>query len=196
MSEDVVGRPLRADAERSVTKILEAAEFVLSADPNATMEQIADAAGLARATVHRRFSSREALIAVLVRNVTRQFHEVVLAAHPRTAPPLVALYRVTVGVLELKLAWRFAMNALTSEDPEVAAVYADALEQCDLLLRRARDAHLLRADVNVDWTRRVYYALLHEAAQPSPGLEDTADAKATLLIDTLLRGAGSPGVPT
>ncbi|MCO8306932.1 TetR/AcrR family transcriptional regulator, partial [Streptomyces sp. RKCA-744] len=35
------GRALRADAERTVRTILEAAERVLAADPAATMEQIA-----------------------------------------------------------------------------------------------------------------------------------------------------------
>ncbi|MGO4427746.1 TetR/AcrR family transcriptional regulator, partial [Streptomyces sp. MCAF7] len=45
-------RPLRADAERTMTAILEAAERTLSRDPAATMEQIAEAAGVARTTVH------------------------------------------------------------------------------------------------------------------------------------------------
>ncbi|HEY9379181.1 MAG TPA: TetR family transcriptional regulator, partial [Jiangellaceae bacterium] len=55
-----MGRPLRADAERSVRAILEAAERVLADDPSASMEQIAEAAGLARITVHRRFASWQA----------------------------------------------------------------------------------------------------------------------------------------
>jgi AcrR family transcriptional regulator len=42
---------LRADAERTVHAILAAAERVLSADPAATMEQIAEQAGVARTTI-------------------------------------------------------------------------------------------------------------------------------------------------
>ncbi|MDG4862728.1 helix-turn-helix domain containing protein, partial [Streptomyces sp. T-3] len=58
-------RPLRADAERSVRVILEAAERVLAADPAASMEHIAEAAGVARTTVHRRFANRQALVDAL-----------------------------------------------------------------------------------------------------------------------------------
>jgi len=46
-------KPLRADAERSIRSILEAAERVLSADPAASMEQVAEAAGVARTTIHQ-----------------------------------------------------------------------------------------------------------------------------------------------
>ena len=70
-------------------------------------------------------------------------------------------------------------------------MHAGVREQCDRLLRRARDAGVLRGDVDLDWTRRVYYALIHEATQ-QPEPTDT-DTLATLVVDTLLRGAGAHG---
>jgi hypothetical protein len=57
------------------------------------------------------------------------------------------------------------------------------------LFRRAREAGVLRADVDIPWTRRVYYALIHEAAQSRD--EKDTDALATLVVDTLLRGVGT-----
>ncbi|GAA0844242.1 hypothetical protein ACFQVD_42285 [Streptosporangium amethystogenes subsp. fukuiense] len=107
---------LRSDTERTVRTILEAAERVLSRNPAASMEQIAEAT-------------------------------------------------------------------------EVARVYAVARERCDEMFRRARDAGLLRADADLDWTRRVYYALIHEAAT-GPDEGQDADALATRLVDTLLHGFG------
>ena len=189
-SPHIGGRPLRTDAERTVTTILEAAERTLGRNPAATIEQIAEAAGVARTTVHRRFATREALIDALSGWATRQFAAAVDAAHPDTAPPLVALYQTTANVLAVKISWRFAMSRTCSADPDMARVHTDVRETCERLFRRAQQAGLLRADVDIRWVRRVYYALIDEATQTRDD-EDT-DALATLIVDTLLCGAGTP----
>ncbi|MGR6920647.1 TetR/AcrR family transcriptional regulator [[Actinomadura] parvosata] len=181
-------RALRSDAERTVRAILEAAERVLSRNPAATMEQIAEAAGVARTTVHRRFASREALVDAMAEWATRQFAEAMDAAHTDSTPPLVALYQATANVLRVKIDWGFAMSRALSDDPEVARVHSDVERRCEELFRRAQDAGVLRADVDVLWAKRVYYALCHEAAQDREG---DPDAMATRLVDTLLRGVGA-----
>jgi AcrR family transcriptional regulator len=181
-------RALRSDAERTVRTILEAAERVLSKNPAASMEQIAEAAGVARTTVHRRFASREALVDAMAAWANQRFAEAIDAAHPETAPPLVALYQATVNVLRVKIDWGFAMSRMLSDDPEVARVHAEVDARCERLFSRAREAGVLRADVDPLWARRVYYALCHEAAQTRDG---EPDALAARLIDTLLRGVGT-----
>ncbi|QWF83568.1 TetR/AcrR family transcriptional regulator [Amycolatopsis sp. CA-230715] len=182
-------RPLRADAERTVRTILEAAERVYSADPTATIEQVAEAAGVARTTVHRRFATREALLDALSKWATEQFQGAIDAARPESTPPLVALYQVTANVLRVKSSWRFAMGRIAS-DASTAAVHADAEARCVELLRRAIGAGLLRPDVDPRWASRVYLALVNEACRG--GVDDEGpDALAATIMDTLLRGIGT-----
>src|SRR3954447_1965633 len=55
----------RADAMRNRERILDAAERLLQRSPSATLADIAAAAGVARSTLHRRFASRDHLLAAL-----------------------------------------------------------------------------------------------------------------------------------
>lgn len=57
----------RADVARNARRIVEAATRLLADRPNASMQEIADAAELDRATVYRHFSSREKLMAEIQR---------------------------------------------------------------------------------------------------------------------------------
>jgi AcrR family transcriptional regulator len=186
-------RPLRADTERTIRTILEAAEGLLAVDPGATMAQVAQAAGVARTTVHRRFATREALLDALVDWAARRFADAVEAGRPDAAPPLVALYQVTANVLRVKADWSFSMGRAAGDaHPEAARIHAEVRATCVRVFRRAQEAGVLRADIDLDWTRRVYYALIHEAALDTRDGGDP-DLLATRVVDTLLRGVGAPG---
>jgi AcrR family transcriptional regulator len=189
-----MGRVLRADAERSVRAILVAAERVLAEDAGASMEQIAEAAGLTRITVHRRFANRQALLEALAVSAKQQLLDAIEEARPESAPALVALYRVTANVLRVKSAWRYTLSQALPHGDAAAALWADINTHTVDLLARAQREGLLAPATDLDWTRQVYYALLSEALN-RPGTEQNPaeqdpDVLAALVIDTLLHGGG------
>ncbi|MFD8339517.1 TetR/AcrR family transcriptional regulator [Streptomyces solisilvae] len=146
--------------------------------------------GLARVTVHRRFASRTALLNALAEQLTQRYLLGLEEARVETAPPLVALYRLTEIVFDLKLSHRFAVQLSAAITPAV-------LDGLDLLFARLRDAGAITAADPV-WGRQVYLALLHEvhdlpAGSPtlaSPGAGDEVEAKVNLLVRTVVGALG------
>ncbi|MET9063871.1 TetR/AcrR family transcriptional regulator [Streptosporangium sandarakinum] len=186
---ETAARSLRADAERSVRAILEAAEKLLAEEPGASMEQIAAAAGVARTTIHRRFANRQALIEALASSAARQLAQAVEDGRPDTAPPLVAMHRITANVLQVKSAWAFALELPADPDSEAAALQRDIARRCTAVLKRAQADKLIDEAADLDWVRQVYYALIRESLHGDADGADP-DALAARIIDTLLHGAG------
>lgn len=153
------------------------------------MEQIAAAAGVARTTIHRRFANRQALIEALASSAARQLAQAVDDGRPDTAPPLVAMHRITANVLQVKSAWAFALELPADQDSEAAVLQQDIARRCVAVLKRAQDEKLIDEAADLEWVRRVYYALLGESLH---GNADTADPDtlAARIINTLLHGAG------
>jgi AcrR family transcriptional regulator len=179
-------RVLRADAERSVRSIVEAAERVLADDPAASLERIAQEAGVARTTVHRRFASRQALLDALVVIAAEELRGAVEDARSQVVPPLVALHQIAANVLRTGISWRFALTA--AEPGSAAARRQEQVERrCRDLLRRARDEGVLDSGADLEWTRRVYFALIGEALRDK---DTDPDVLADRVVETLLNGLG------
>jgi AcrR family transcriptional regulator len=84
-------RRRRSDAQRNIDAIIGAARIVLGDRPDASMEDIAAAAGVTRQTVYAHFPSRDALILALIDAAGAETLAVIDAARLDTAPPAEAL---------------------------------------------------------------------------------------------------------
>ena len=178
-------RPLRADSERTVRAILDAANQVLAVTPGATLQQIADAAGVARTTVHRRFANREALLEALAQDMLEQVEALLADARIETAPPLVALHELSAGYIRVKSRWR--LSEVRPSDVHECVV--ERIKAKNLaLFRRLADTGTIAPDTDLDWAVRVYFALLHEAIERRADTGNDPDTLAALVTSTLVGG--------
>jgi AcrR family transcriptional regulator len=176
MSELAAERPRRrrrADAERSIAAILDAAVALLGDRPDASMEDIAEAAGVTRQTVYAHFSSRDALLGAVVARVTEQVATVIAAAELDQGSATDALVRFvdaswqtlerTPLLLRLPVAPVGPREELDRHEP-ITSRLAE-------LIRRGQRAGEFDRDVPPEWLLAATIALGHAAGeQVSAGL--------------------------
>src|SRR6476659_4842294 len=87
----------RADAERSITAIINGALEALAEDPDVSMAEIARRAGVVRATIYMHFPTRESLLDAVMEQATGQVAEATRRAEPERGEPKEALERVLLA---------------------------------------------------------------------------------------------------
>jgi AcrR family transcriptional regulator len=143
-------RPLRADAERNRTRLLDAArELFADRGLEVSMDEIAHHAGVGVGTAYRRFGSRDELIGALFE--ARMEEYVALAEQALGEPDA---WRALTGFLERSLGMQAADRGLKElllshghALRRVEGVRERILPVVDRLVDRAHAAGALRADV-------------------------------------------------
>jgi TetR/AcrR family transcriptional repressor of mexCD-oprJ operon len=178
----------RADAQRNIAAITAAATELLSRDPEASMVEIARAAGVGRVTLYAHFPSREELVRAVLTEAITQSTAAIVATAPDEGPPAEAFARL------IRTCWpmlaRFdglhqaAQQALPAE--ELRRRHDLPMVQVERVIARGREAGDFRTDLPVEWLVTTVYGLLHAASdEVSAGQLAAADA-GDLLEETLL----------
>ncbi|MGW4914313.1 TetR/AcrR family transcriptional regulator [Streptomyces sp. NPDC004270] len=108
MAVMTTGNPSRADVNRR--RILDVALAELLRDPDASMDQIARAAGVVRRTVYGHFPSREALIGTLVDGAVEALVAADARARRETANPAEAVARSVLAIWEIADRYRLLVG--------------------------------------------------------------------------------------
>jgi AcrR family transcriptional regulator len=178
---------MRADAIRNLDKVLATGARLLARDPTTTIAKIAAEAGVDRATVYRRFDSRDALLAAIYQARYDAVEQAIDEARLTEAPVVVALHRYVEGIIVATRQWPVDLQRLGA-DAVVGDRRARLTRRVDDFVERAVDDGLFRADLPDGWIAAYLRHVVHLAADEFPDL-DAAPA-ADLAVDSLLRGAG------
>ncbi|MCG6498319.1 TetR/AcrR family transcriptional regulator [Kitasatospora sp. A2-31] len=185
--------PRRADAERNIAAILAAATSCFAKNPNASMTEIAAAAGVGRVTLYGHFSSREALLSELMERALSEVATVLEATGLDEGPAdetLRSFIRSSWQLLDRNLRMlHAARRALPAE--AVHDHHLGILSAMDRLITRGRQEGVFRDDLPAHWLVSTVYALVQAAGdQVEAGRftsEEALDALDATLASALRR---------
>jgi len=142
-------REQRADARASVERVLAAAPDVLANDPYASLQRVAQASGVHRATVYRHFTSRELLISHLYERWLADVSAIFTTIDVVATDALAELRRVTYDVYERNVSWK-AFAWAPAYPPSFAPARDRIRGQLADLLALGRDRGDFRGDMSVE----------------------------------------------
>lgn len=156
----------RADAERSISAILDAALGALAADPDASMAEIARRAGVVRATIYVHFPTREALVAAVTERAMDEATEALAAAAPQEGDAREALARTLSASWRTLGRYHALVTLNTRLGPEhMRALHRPVARLIRPLLSRGRADGSFNADLPIDWMLTVLLELIHTASR-------------------------------
>lgn len=178
----------RADAERTVTAVLDAALRSFASSPDATVTEIAKAAGVGRVTVYGHFDSLPAIVdALLVRSLAEAdagFAELDLESGTAAA----AVDRLLHAPWLLGRYQGLLAAATRHLGPEkVRQLHERVFARIEAVIVRGRHDGEFRTDLPLPWVMASIYALAHAAAAEADA-ERLPRAEAADLLSTTLLG--------
>jgi TetR/AcrR family transcriptional repressor of mexCD-oprJ operon len=183
----------RADARRNIASILDAATACLAADAEASVADIAKAAGVGRVTLYGHFPSRADLIgAALDRTVdhaSELFDSLDLEGDPREA------LRVLVEAAWSSLSGLVALHAVATRSlpaERLRQAHARPMRLVEQLIGRGREQGAFRTDQPTGWLVAVFFSTIHGAAEEVHRGRLAAEEAGPLVASTLLAAYTSP----
>jgi AcrR family transcriptional regulator len=179
--------PQRSHARSNHARILAAARAELSRDPDASLEEIARAAGVVRRTLYEHFPRRDALIDALAAEAGDALAEALTAARRPGAGPPAALARLILAAWAVGDHYRMLISLARRRlgEDRLRAILAPARAESAAILERGQQdgtfATHLPAPVLALATESVVLAIL-ETQAASDWSDPTGAAAATAVL--------------
>ena len=175
--------PVRADARRNAERILAATTELIATDPGVSMEAVAAAAGVSRATLYHHFRSRDALMDALTDRSIGEVTAALTDARADEGTAQEAMERV------LRAAWqvigRYRGLVIVNQRLEPGALrarLAPALAPVRALIARGQRDGTFDAELPAEWLLSAVIDLIHAASrQVTAGAMEPDEAERVLL---------------
>ena len=186
----------RADAVRNAEAILDAAAICLSDDADASMADIASAAGVGRVTLYAHFPSRRELVDATVARAISEGN-VALESVDLSGDPRGALCRLVAS------SWLTIAQIGSLVDAAQAELSAERMRELheapairvEHLIRRGQEEGVFRADLPSSWLVSLLHVTMHGAANEiREGRIIHTDA-AFVIASSVLAAFTAPGDP-
>ncbi|MEV5507169.1 TetR/AcrR family transcriptional regulator [Streptomyces orinoci] len=170
-------------------QVLRAAAALLTRKATASMDEIARAAGIGRATLHRHFAGRDALVRALEELGIAEFERALDRAHPEEGDAAEAVRRLIAASEPVAgiLAFLFTENQLYEDGVNEGWNRLDARVQA--LFRRGQEEGTFRLDLSAAWLTEALYGLIGTGAWAVHDGRVAAKDRTRMVSELLLGGA-------
>ncbi|QKV99491.1 TetR/AcrR family transcriptional regulator [Streptomyces sp. NA02536] len=177
-------------------QVLRSAAALLTRKSTATMDEVARAAGISRATLHRQFAGREALVRALEALGIAECEAALEAARPDEGPAADAVRRLVAEVEPHAplLAFLYTENQLF-EGEEQNGDWAAIDERIAALFRRGQASGEFRIDLTPAWLTEALYGLLASGAWAVAEGRVAPKDFTHMIVELLLGGVRRPDAP-
>jgi TetR/AcrR family transcriptional regulator, mexCD-oprJ operon repressor len=170
----------RADAERNLSRIIEAATTLLAVNPGASMAEIAEASGLVRATLYRHFPTRDHLLMEMYSAALEDALEAILCVDPDRGKVTDAIARVVDALLVVGDRYRI-LSEERPRSPELIEQEQSVGAPLIALVQRGHRSGEIRDDMPLRWQVAALGSLINEALR-AVSREDVERAEAGGLV--------------
>ncbi|TQL23585.1 TetR family transcriptional regulator [Streptomyces sp. SLBN-134] len=177
-------------------QVLRSAAALLTRKSTATMDEVARAAGISRATLHRQFAGRDALVRALEALGIAECEAALEAARPDEGPAADAVRRLVAEVEPHAplLAFLYTENQLF-EGEEQNGDWAAIDERIAALFRRGQASGEFRIDLTPAWLTEALYGLLASGAWAVAEGRVAPKDFTHMIVELLLGGVRRPDAP-
>ncbi|MFF1298280.1 MULTISPECIES: TetR/AcrR family transcriptional regulator [unclassified Streptomyces] len=169
--------------------VLRSAAALLTHKSTATMDEVAKAAGISRATLHRQFAGRDALVRALEALGIAECEAALDAARPDVGPAGDAVRRLVreIEPAAALLAFLYSENQLFEGEQNAGWTRID--ERIAALFKRGQASGEFRIDLTPTWLTEALYGLLASGAWAVSEGRVAANDFHYMIVELLLGGA-------